>query len=83
MEFMTIHQQPNMLQAFVAGDYARQMEALPEDTVRQHLVTHLATVTGQVVPEPVFFRRLASFLLRVSHSKMQMNICHKNLINIP
>nr|XP_027213913.1 spermine oxidase-like [Penaeus vannamei] len=57
MEFMTIHQQPNMLQAFVPGNYARQMEALPEDTVKQHLVAHLATVTGQTVPPPTFFRR--------------------------
>ncbi|XP_047485956.1 spermine oxidase-like [Penaeus chinensis] len=57
MEFITIHQQPNMLQAFVPGNYARQMEALPEDTVKQHLITHLATVTNQVVPDPTFFRR--------------------------
>ncbi|XP_037793525.1 spermine oxidase-like [Penaeus monodon] len=57
MEFMTIHQQPNMLQAFVPGNYARQMEALSEETVKQHLVTHLATVTSQTVPAPTFFRR--------------------------
>lgn len=57
MEFMTIHQQPTMCQAFVAGEYAQAMEALPEETVKQHAVWLLANATGQEVPEPTFFRR--------------------------
>ncbi|XP_069998301.1 spermine oxidase-like [Penaeus vannamei] len=57
MEFMTIHQQPTMCQAFVAGEYALDMEALPEETVKQHAVWLLANATGQEVPEPTFFRR--------------------------
>ncbi|XP_063595493.1 protein anon-37Cs-like [Penaeus indicus] len=57
MEFLTIHQQPTMCQAFVAGEYALAMEALPEETVKQHAVWLLANATGQEVPEPTFFRR--------------------------
>ncbi|XP_042882529.1 spermine oxidase-like [Penaeus japonicus] len=57
MEFMAIHQQPTMCQAFVAGDHALAMEALPEETVKQHAVWLLANATGQAVPAPTFFRR--------------------------
>lgn len=57
MEFLTIHNQSNMLQAFVPGEYARKMEALPEETVKRHLLSFLADVTGKSIPEPSFFRR--------------------------
>ncbi|XP_064079760.1 spermine oxidase-like isoform X3 [Macrobrachium nipponense] len=57
MEFLSIHQQTKMIQAFVTGDKARQMENLSSDVVKQHLLEHLRRVTKQDVPEPTFFRR--------------------------
>ncbi|KAK3891169.1 hypothetical protein Pcinc_004958 [Petrolisthes cinctipes] len=57
MEILTIHQQPNMLQGFIPGDYGIALENLPEATVKEHIVQHLKDVTGQNVPEPTFFRR--------------------------
>ncbi|XP_064079762.1 peroxisomal N(1)-acetyl-spermine/spermidine oxidase-like isoform X2 [Macrobrachium nipponense] len=57
MEFMNIHQQDKMIQGFVPGDYALQMEKLPEETVKSHLIQFLKGLTGQEVPEPTFFRR--------------------------
>ncbi|XP_068237570.1 spermine oxidase-like [Palaemon carinicauda] len=57
MEFLTIHQQDKMIQAFVTGEYALMMEELPEETVKDHLIQHLKDLTGQNVPEPTFFRR--------------------------
>ncbi|XP_066965592.1 spermine oxidase-like [Macrobrachium rosenbergii] len=57
MEFLSIHQQKKMIQAFVTGDKARKMENLPSEVVKQHLLEHLRRVTKQDVPEPAFFRR--------------------------
>ncbi|XP_068237571.1 spermine oxidase-like [Palaemon carinicauda] len=57
MEFLSIHQQTNMLQAFVTGDKARQMENMSSEEVKEHLLSHLRRVTGQDVPEPTLFRR--------------------------
>lgn len=60
MEFLTIHQQDTMIQAFVTGEHAKAMENLPEETVKQHLVWHLENITGVKVPPPTFFRRLVT-----------------------
>ncbi|XP_063595369.1 spermine oxidase-like [Penaeus indicus] len=57
MEFLTVHNQGSMLQAFVPGEYAKKMENLGEKRVKQHLVSFLSDVMGQRIPEPTFFRR--------------------------
>ncbi|XP_064122013.1 peroxisomal N(1)-acetyl-spermine/spermidine oxidase-like [Macrobrachium nipponense] len=57
MEVMGVHQQLNLLQAFVNGDYAQKMENLSDDDVKRHILKFLRRVTGQTVPEPTFFRR--------------------------
>ncbi|XP_047486049.1 spermine oxidase-like [Penaeus chinensis] len=57
MEYLTIHQQNEMLQGFVTGEEAIAMESIPEATLKKHLQWHLANATGMNVPEPIFFRR--------------------------
>ncbi|XP_066948683.1 spermine oxidase-like isoform X2 [Macrobrachium rosenbergii] len=57
MEVMGVHQQLNLLQAFVNGDYAQKMEDLSDADVKRHILKFLGRVTGQTVPEPTFFRR--------------------------
>ncbi|XP_063595280.1 peroxisomal N(1)-acetyl-spermine/spermidine oxidase-like [Penaeus indicus] len=57
MEYLTIHQQDEMLQGFVTGEEAIAMESIPEATLKKHLQWLLANATGMNVPEPIFFRR--------------------------
>lgn len=62
MEYLTIHQQNEMLQGFVSGEEALMMESIPEATLKKHLQWLLANATGMNIPEPVFFRRSVRFL---------------------
>ncbi|KAK7078933.1 hypothetical protein SK128_020192 [Halocaridina rubra] len=57
VEAFSIHQQTNVLQMFVTGSDATQMEELPQETVKQHVRQLLSEATGLQVPEPSFFRR--------------------------
>ncbi|KAK7086057.1 hypothetical protein SK128_019369 [Halocaridina rubra] len=65
MEFLSIHQYPEMIQAFITGKYAKLMEDLPEETVKSDIMQLLNSVMSKTlqkkglsaVPEPIFFRR--------------------------
>ncbi|KAK7063223.1 hypothetical protein SK128_007126 [Halocaridina rubra] len=65
MEFLSIHQYPEMIQAFITGKYAKIMEDLPEETVKSDIMELLNSVMSETlkkqgltsVPDPVFFRR--------------------------
>ncbi|XP_068237514.1 spermine oxidase-like [Palaemon carinicauda] len=59
MEFMSIHQQVPIIQAFVTGNYSLKMESLTEEKVEEHILAHLQrlNITDAPIPPPTFRRR--------------------------
>nr|XP_027234645.1 peroxisomal N(1)-acetyl-spermine/spermidine oxidase-like [Penaeus vannamei] len=53
----SVYNQPSVLAMFIMGEYSRKMEKLPEDTVKEHVLSLLRRVTRQDVPTPTFFNR--------------------------